>query len=113
MINIMYHKHDNGVSEVKWVMKHKLATMDMLGLVPYFIHDDDPDPAAKQFEKRYIGGWLPQTDFKMYENRIVGDGPIYRLIAEAQLRDETIRFYDGSWVAIIQKDGSFEVSRMD
>jgi hypothetical protein len=29
------------------------------------------------------------------------------------LRDEEIRFYDYSWLAIVQPDGSFEVARVD
>jgi hypothetical protein len=30
-----------------------------------------------------------------------------------KLRDELILVYEGDWVAVLQKDGSFEVARMD
>jgi hypothetical protein len=36
-----------------------------------------------------------------------------RLLFESNLRDETIRFYEGSWLAIIQPDGFFEIARLD
>ena len=36
-----------------------------------------------------------------------------RPLAKAQLRDETILFYESPWVLIAQKDGTFEVSRID
>jgi hypothetical protein len=102
-----------------WVLKDPQAHIDMLGLIPYFIHDDDEDTAAKQFAKRYVAGWKPRPGFIMKANSLIytannGDRDVpLRLIAEAKLRDETIRFYDSAWVAVVQPDGSFEVSRMD
>jgi hypothetical protein len=41
-----------------------------------------------------------------------GDPPMPAL-AETRLREETIRVYDCSWVAIIQPDKRFEVCRLD
>ena len=35
------------------------------------------------------------------------------LLAEARLHDETLRFYGDGWLAIIQSDDTFEVSRID
>lgn len=39
--------------------------------------------------------------------------PMMPLLAEAKLGKETIRIYDCAWVAIVQEDGSFEISRID
>jgi len=44
--------------------------------------------------------------------RYPGD-PILAPLAQAKLRDELIVFYRHALVAIIQPDGSFEVSRVD
>ena len=35
------------------------------------------------------------------------------VLAVTRLRDETILLYEMDWVAVIQPDGAFEVSRMD
>lgn len=106
---------------MNWALIHPRASMDMLGNIPLFISEDDPRSAREQINANYIyGGWRPMGGFVMQSNLLSwpagGDGPDNRpriLIAEARLRDETIRFYDGSWLAIIQADGTFEVSRID
>jgi hypothetical protein len=89
--------------------------MDMLGYIPYFLGDHDPRPAHEQFHSKYIGGWSPFKGFKMLPNgnlKYPGD-PETQLLAEGYFREELIRFYQHSWVAIVQPDGTFEVSRMD
>jgi hypothetical protein len=99
---------------MKWEMKHPQATLDMLGYIPSFLDENDPRPAAKQIDTAYVGGWQPFPGFTMVDNglRYPGD-PLTPLLAETKLRDETIRFYDCSWVAIVQPDGSYEISRLD
>lgn len=90
-----------------------------VGFLPSFFSEDDPRPARAQIDERYSfgGGWHPFRGFAMDADQLVlsypGDPPKYA-VAEAVLRDETIRLYEpGSWVAIIQQDGSYEVSRCD
>lgn len=100
-----------------WEMKQPEARPEMLGRIPTFISSDDPRSAREQLHTAYQhgGGWGPFKGFKMLPNgdlKYPGDEPT-RLLAEAMLRDETIRFYEYSWVVILQKDGSWEVSRMD
>jgi hypothetical protein len=102
---------------MKWIIMHPQATTDMLGLVPTFLSDDDPRSAREQIDTNYAhgGGWCPLPRFRMLpDGRLSypGDPPLTPL-AETQLRDETIRFYDCSWLAIIQPDGSFEAARID
>jgi hypothetical protein len=91
--------------------------MDMLGYLPQMFDERDPRPAREQVDANYGhgGGWEPFQGFTMLPNGNLsypGDPPT-ALLAEARLRDEVIRFYEHSWVAIIQPDGSFEICRMD
>lgn len=93
-----------------------------IGLIPSFFSDLDPRPAKEQINERYAfgGGWHPFPSFVVVDpaDPLVLQGhpedpPLYA-IAEAKLRDETIRLYEpGSWLAIFQPDGTFEVSRCD
>ena len=100
-----------------WEMKHPRMTPDMLGYLPTMLDENDPRPAKNQFNSNYQrgGGWTHFEGFKMLSNGNLsypGD-PETILLAETKLRDEVIRFYQHSWVAIIQPDGSYEICRMD
>lgn len=41
------------------------VTDEHLGLIPLFLHDADPRPAAEQIDERYAhgGGWRPMSGF--------------------------------------------------
>ncbi len=97
-----------------WALKRNI-TPEHLGLIPSFLDEDDPRPAREQFDAKYIGGWMPFPGFEMLEGGDLKypEDPVTICLAETKLRDETIRFYQSSWVSITQPDGSFEVSRMD
>lgn len=98
-----------------------------LGLIPSFFHESDPRPAKEQIADRYSygGGWTPLDGFVMneedhsiqYISKSLDEGeeqdPPLRVLAEAQFRDEKLYFYPHAWLAIVQPDGSFEVSRLD
>lgn len=95
------------------------TTDDHLGLIPSFLSVHDPRPAKEQFDQNYRhgGGWspYPKGSWTMAENHTIkypGDDRM-KPLASAQLRDETIFVYEMGIVAIVQKDGSFEVARMD
>lgn len=102
-------------------LKHPDATREHLGLIPYMLNPDDPRPAKEQFDDEYQhgGGWRPIAGMTLGseqdgENSLHYPGdPPFHPIAEIRLRDEQILIYDHSLVAIIQKDRSFEVCRMD
>ena len=96
---------------------HPKCTPTHVGFIPTFLDEDDPRPAAEQFQERYVhGGWRNQSGFKegnvRYSLHYPGDPPLYP-IAAMKLRDETIMVYDYAYVAIWQKDGTFEACRMD
>jgi hypothetical protein len=103
---------------VLWELLHPEMTHERLGLIPWWIFAGDPDPAWKQIHKHYEhgGGWRHgNMGFRMLAKHVLrypGDPDLYPL-AQARLRDELILFYDHAIVAILQKDGSFEASRVD
>jgi hypothetical protein len=92
---------------------------DTVGFIPQFLNERDPRPAREQIDANYAhgGGWLPNPGFKLVSGpphsiKYPGD-PMLKPLAEAKLRDETIIVYESGITAIFQKDGSFEVSRLD
>ena len=98
----------------------RVAIADAVGLLPLFVSDTDPRGAREQFETNYIGGWrdskVGKGGFSMIDDGKLlpypGDLPLHAL-AQATLRDETIIVYQSAYVAVVQKDGSFRVSRLD
>ena len=101
---------------MEWHMRHPEMRPDTLGLIPLFLSESDPRPAREQLDEHYQhgGGWRPIPGFSMSAEALhYPEDPPFALLAESKLRDETIRFYDCSWVAIVQPDGTFEVCRMD
>ena len=103
---------------LNWMQKHPKADFEAhFGAIPYFLSEADAAPAAVQLDKGYShgGGWKPLPRWTLLpDGRIQYPGdPPETLLFEAKLRAEVIRVYTHSWVAIVQPDGSFEVSRMD
>ncbi len=104
------------------------GTPDSVGLIPMWLDADDPRPAAEQLNEHYAhgGGWRPFGGFKRRPDgssegfvlrkdgsiKYPGD-PAHKPIAAMMLRDELILMYPHGWVLIRQKDGTFEVCRMD
>ncbi len=99
---------------------------DALGAIPSFLTLHDPRPAREQFNDAYAhgGGWRPFEGFALenFSHRSDNTGKAALLypgdpptpeIARCILREETIILFAHSWVAIVQRDGAFEVSRMD
>lgn len=95
------------------------AHPEALGLIPGFLSESDPRPAREQLDAHYQhgGGWQPMDKWVLNKEslsiRYPGGDPPLAPIAISQLRDERIAVYPHAWVLILQKDGSFEVARMD
>jgi hypothetical protein len=92
-------------------------TPEDLGLLPDFLSDRDPRPAAAQIDQNYAhgGGWRPQQGFTLLPSKTLtypGDPPL-QPVAMTRLRDETLLFYPHAILAIVQPDGAFEVCRVD
>lgn len=102
---------------IKFHMTNSLYNSEVLGLIPLFLNEHDERPAAEQFNEHYAhgGGWRPFEGFTMEEDQsIIYPGDLaLRPIARATLREEKIIVYPLAWVAVVQLDGSFEISRMD
>lgn len=101
---------------IVWHQRHPAAKPAMLGRIPQFFSEADTRSVREQIAENYAhgGGWRPFAGFKMLSNGIKYPGdPLMRLLFEAQLRNETIRLYESAWLAIVQSDGSFEISRVD
>jgi hypothetical protein len=95
----------------------RLSLADICGFIPTFLSLADPRPAREQLDAHYQhgGGWRPQEGFTMHGGMSLhypGD-PAFRPLAMARFRDEKIVIYEHEYVAVIQPDGSFEVSRMN
>jgi len=101
---------------MEWKLCHPQFTAEGLGYLPSFLSESDPRSAREQLDAGYsqFGGWRPVSRFQAFENvlRYPGDSP-RPLLAETRLRDEVVRLYKGSYVAIIQPDGSYDIARMD
>jgi hypothetical protein len=92
------------------------ATPDHVGLIPSFLDENDPRPAAQQFDENYAfgGGWKPMPGFKLSGTTLKYPGdPAMNPLAMIVFRQETILIYECAWVVILQVDGSWEASRMD
>lgn len=100
-----------------WTIHHPKFSIDMLGFIPFFLNEANPASAREQLDHNYShgGGWNPFPGFELLPNQNLqypGD-PETRLLAATKFHSEEIRFYEHSWVMIIQPDGKWEVSRMD
>lgn len=99
-----------------WWMKPGQHPDAAIGMLPMMFSELSPQPAAEQADANYQGGWSPLPGFSFDPAtrvlRYPGDPPMMP-IAGTQIRDETILVYPHAWVLVLQKDGSFECSRMD
>ena len=99
------------------------VTLQILGALPdkipltFMLDANDPAPAREQLERGYrngggfraLPGWYLGADDVLH---FPGDRP-YRPIVEMRMRDERILVFEGSFVAVIAPDRSFEVARID
>jgi len=98
------------------------TNMEVVGFIPSFLNEADPRPAKEQINEAYAhgGGWNSFNGFglgidsrsELYTLEYEGDPPTHEL-SRATFRDETLVFFEHSWFAIIQKDGSYDIARLD
>ena len=105
----------------------RFTNMEVVGFIPQFLDEKDPRSAVEQIDNAYQpgGGWRDFDGFELIEefNLLGGDGksyflkypgdPLMRELSRATLRDETLVFFQSSWFAVIQTDGSYRVARLD
>lgn len=98
-----------------WEMIHPQMTLQGLGYIPSFLDEEAPGDAIEQFSRNYIGGWRPFEGFKILPNgnlKYPGD-PETQLLAKCRFKDQTLYFYQYSWMRVELADGSSQISRMD
>ena len=109
---------------LQFIALNSNTTAEMLSLIPLFFNPEDEAPAAAQLDRMYQhgGGWRPMEGFNLDPMNLTlqyGDPndqyaeSAYTPLAFAVLNEEVILIYENAWVLILQKDGSFEVSRVD
>lgn len=103
----------------EWMKRKGYSAFDMVGFTPEFLSTDDPDDAVTQLDKHYGhgGGWHDFSGFTFNDGAeptltYPGDPPTLA-VAWWKLRDERVILFDSAWVAVVQPDGSFRISRMD
>jgi hypothetical protein len=87
----------------------------LLGYIPDFLDETDPRPAKEQIDDRYIGGWMPQPGWTIGPDgsfRYPGDPPMVPQVS-IEFNGELLLLLRYSFLAIVQRDGSFEVARLD
>jgi hypothetical protein len=89
-----------------------------LGFLPDILDAGDKRPVKDQLEDRYAhgGGWRPIKGFTMDNDRVLHfpEDPPFHPAAMTAIGDEIVIFYPNcSLLAVIAKDGSFEVTRVD
>lgn len=100
-----------------WIQVDPRFHPDNLGFLPDIIYSEDPRPVKEQLEDRYRhgGGYRPMKGFTMknYVLHYPGDPP-FKPAAMTTINKEVVVFYTvGSLLAIIQPNGTFEVTRVD
>ena len=108
---------------IQFIALNPKVTSETLGLIPMFLSESDPLVAREQFHNNYAhgGGWQPMTGWTFNSDLTLQYGdpkeedadPPLSPLAKANFNDELILIYPYAWVLIMQRDGSFEVSRMD
>jgi hypothetical protein len=100
------------------------------GFLPGFFDESDSRPAKEQLHENFQhgGGFMSMPGFSLeradipyeegdalliYDKGSEDEEPPLEELGRAKLRDETLIFFNYSWLAIVQPDGSFEVTRVD
>ena len=100
----------------------EFTNMNAAGFLPAFLSENSADDAVTQLNRNYAhgGGWQDFHGFTLHNKDKVGGStlsykgdPDMREISRGVLRDETVILYQCEWVAVVQKDGSYRVARMD
>jgi hypothetical protein len=108
----------SNITFIDMLMFEKDVEPEDWGIIITMIDPDDLRPAKVQLDEGYQhgGGWRHQDGFK-YDSKTgwmtyPGDPP-FKPRSAIRLREELVVLYPFGYIAIVQPDGSFEISRMD
>ena len=100
----------------------RFTNQERAGLLPLFFSSNDMRPAAEQLHENYAhgGGFHPFEGFQLLDRHLPNkaqlaypEDPPMRELSRGTLRDELLIFFESSWLAIVQPDGGFVVTRVD
>lgn len=102
---------------IEWKMLHPKMSIDHLGFIPCWFIEGDLRRAEQVIDDcyRHGGGFRQFKGFALRADNSIkypGD-PILKPLASAQYGDELLVFYDSAFLAIIQPDRSFQITRVD
>ena len=106
------------VEDQNWVKKPGVD----LGILPQFISNSDPRSAIEQIHENYAhgGGWYDFKGFSLDFTKPLHEltleypeDPPMEILAFTTLRNEIVALFPRSWVAVIQRDGSFKIVRIN
>lgn len=94
-----------------------IGSLEVWGIIPGFLDENDLRPAQEQINERYIGGWMDAPEgLKLDLTRKVltykGD-PDSQLLGLLHFRNELLMMFEHEWVCILQKDASYRIARLD
>jgi len=103
------------------------TNLETAGRLPVIFHNVDPRSAKEQIGANYAygGGWHPFSGFTLHDANRVGvatlaypEDPPERersraILHEGEKSQELIILFGHDWVAVVQADGSYEITRMD
>lgn len=125
MVALVKLHTEDGTDWATWALLHPRATAEHLGHLVEFLAVSDPRPVREQINERYAhgGGWRPSNPkywrVSADQQRLTYDGKgeepdeHFGVIASCLVREELVILFENSWVGIFQKDGTFEIARMD
>lgn len=94
-----------------------IGSPEVWGIIPSFLDVNDPRPAQEQINERYISGWNPapegmKLEFLQMVLTYPGDPP-FKCLGMMMFRDELLMMFQSEFVAIVQKDRSYKIARLD
>lgn len=98
--------------------KRGLDIREVVGFIPAFVSEENPDSVTKQINDRYSygGGWNPLEGFVMDKSDKsiqYPEDPKLMPLAVGVIKGCEVIVYDHGWVAVVNEDGNYEVSRID
>ena len=105
----------------------KWSNLEAAGRLPLIFYDADPKRAKEQIISRYAhgGGWHPFEGFTLHSEKCLGgalltypDDPDTREISrttlhEGKKNEELLILFEHSWIAVVQSNGEYKITRMD